>query len=68
MLLIGHYHKAEFIPSYRNVTVIQTGTCQSQTPFMARQALSAHVGFWIVSVIPGKTYNRIKAEFIAFYK
>lgn len=68
MLLIGHYHKAEYMPSYRNVTVIQTGCCQNQTPFMARQALAAHVGFWVISVTPGDKYNRIKAEFVAVYK
>jgi len=68
MLLIGHYHKAEFIPSYRNVSIIQAGSGQSQTPFMARQALAAHVGFWSVKVTPGAKYSRITAEFMAIYK
>jgi len=68
MLLIGHYHKAEFIPSYRNVAILQVGCGQAQTPFMARQALAAHVGFWSISIAPGDKYNRIKAEFIAVYK
>lgn len=64
---IGHYHKAEMMPSYRNVTGIQAGTFETQTPFMARQGLAAHVGGWIIEVVPGKTYNRVKAEFIACY-
>lgn len=68
MLIIGHYHKAEFIPSYRNVAILQAGCGQNQTPFMARQALAAHVGFWSVAIVPGKRHNRIKAEFIAVYK
>lgn len=68
MLCIGHFHKAEFLPSYRNVSGIQTGTFERQTPFMARQGLAAHVGGWIVEVYVGGDYKRIKAEFIAFYE
>ena len=68
MACYGHYHKAEFIPSYRNVAAIQSGCFQWQTPFMARMALAAHVGGWIVEVTPGETWNRVRAEFIAFYR
>lgn len=67
MLAIGHYHKAEFMPSYRNVAVLQAGTFQKQTPFMARQGLAAHVGGWIVEVYVGDGHKVIKAEFVAFY-
>ena len=67
LLCIGHYHKAEFMPSYRNVAAIQTGTFQRQTPFMARQGLAAHVGGWIVDVTVGEGHNVIRAEFVAFY-
>lgn len=68
MLAIAHYHKAEFMPSYRNVSAVQTGTFQNQTPFMARQGLAAHVGGWIVNVRVGGDYNAITTEFIAYYK
>lgn len=67
LLAIGHYHKADFLPSYRNVAAIQAGTFQRQTPFMARGGLAAHVGGWIVDVYKGQGHNRIKAEFVAFY-
>jgi hypothetical protein len=67
LLAIGHYHKADMIPSYRNVCAIQTGTFERQTPFMARGGLSAHVGGWIGEVVKGKGHNTIKAEFVAFY-
>jgi hypothetical protein len=67
LLVIGHYHKAEFMPSYRNVAVLQGGTFQRQTPFMARQGLAAHVGGWLVDVQVGNGSNRIRAEFVAFY-
>jgi predicted phosphodiesterase len=71
VLAIGHYHKAEWIPSYRNVSVFQTGTFQSQTPFMARQGSQAHVGGWIVKATLGAEENltsRITGTFVAFYE
>lgn len=67
MLAIGHYHKAEFMPSYRNVGVVQSGTLCRQTPFMARLGLSAHIGAWLFDVSVGDGYNVIKAEFVAVY-
>lgn len=68
MILIGHYHKAEMIPSYRNICAIQTGTFEWQSPYMVRKSLAAHVGGWIVEVAIGDRWNTIKAEFVAFYK
>jgi DNA polymerase II small subunit/DNA polymerase delta subunit B len=67
MLAIGHYHKAEFMPSYRNVASLQSGTFQRQTPFMSRQGLAAHMGGWIVDVTVGDGHNVIRAEFVAVY-
>lgn len=67
MLLLGHYHKASDLPMYRNISVIQCGTMQRQTPFMARNGLAAHVGCWIVEVKVGDRYNRIRTEFVAQY-
>jgi predicted phosphodiesterase len=64
---IGHYHKADFMPSYRNVGVIQSGCFQFQTPFMLTRGLAAHVGGWIVRVVPGDFQMAISAEFVAFY-
>ncbi len=67
MIISGHFHKAEFIPSYRNVAICQPGTFENQTPFMARMGLAAHVGGWVVEVTVGETYNIIKTEFVPFY-
>jgi hypothetical protein len=64
---IGHYHKADFMPSYRNVGVIQSGCFQFQTPFMLTRGLAAHVGGWILRVVPGDYQTAISAEFVAFY-
>lgn len=67
LLGIGHFHKAEMMPSYRNVCGVQAGTFERQTPFMARGGLAAHVGGWIIEVYVGPEHNRIKGEFIAVY-
>ena len=72
ILGIGHYHKAEFMPRYRNVACVQSGCCQDQTPFMKRKSLAAHVGFWIIEAVPskkrGELWSRYKAEFVSFYE
>lgn len=70
MLLIGNYHKAEFMPSYRNVAVLQVGCFQWQTPFMLTKGLAAHVGGWIVEVTvqPERVLSEsVKVEFTPFY-
>lgn len=71
LLAIGHYHKAEFIPNYCNLSCIQSGCFQSQTPFMATKGLNAMVGGWIVEVTvdkisKNKYLKRIRTEFISF--
>ena len=71
MLLIGHYHKAEWLPRYRNIEILQAGCFQSQTPHMARKPTPAHVGGWLIEVTIGNRENltgRVKAEFISFYE
>lgn len=71
MLFIGHYHKAEWIPRYRNVETFQAGCFQDQTPFMARKPTDAHVGGWTVEVMLGKAgwkSGRVRAEFTSFYE
>ena len=64
---IGHFHKAEFMPRYRNVKAIQAGCFQNQTPYMARKALAAHVGGWIVEIVLGELYNVVRTEFVEFF-
>jgi hypothetical protein len=47
--LYGHFHKL-WAGIIRNVWVIQTGTCQDQTPFMRKKRLEAHVGGVLVKL------------------
>ena len=71
LIALGHYHKAFFMPDYRNIAAISVGCFQSQTPFMAQQSIAAQVGGWIVTVILGerkKLTSRVQAEFISFYE
>lgn len=69
ILAIGHYHKVEHL-FYRNIHVFQTGTLQAQTPWMKSKQISAHMGGWIIEayVNDDGSVNRIKPEFIPFYK
>lgn len=68
VMLIGHYHKAEYI-YYRNIHAIQAGCTQDQTPFMRKKRLSAHLGGWLVelTIAPDGSVRRCKQEFINFY-
>jgi predicted phosphodiesterase len=70
VLLVGHFHKAEFMPCYRNVFSIQGGCLQSQTGFMRRNNNASHLGFWICRFCGAKKdlAMRFNAEFFAFYE
>ena len=50
LLAVGHYHKSEILPMYRNVHAIQAGTVCAQTPWMRGKGLAAHVGGWIIEI------------------
>jgi hypothetical protein len=68
ILLVGHYHKAEY--GYpREVHVLQAGTTKDQDPFMRKLKIQAHVGGWIVEFVVTKagTISRFKIEWIPFY-
>jgi predicted phosphodiesterase len=67
VLLVGHYHKTELLPQYRNVYAVQAGTLERQTPFMRARNIAAHMGFWIIefSVNVPKKVSRFKAIYFA---
>ena len=70
ILGIGHFHKAHFMPAYRNVACLQCGTFCSQTSFMKRRALEAHLGGWIVDIAlsePSHFSSSVRAEWVGFY-
>jgi len=68
ILLVGHYHKAEY--SYvRGVHCVQTGCTQDQTPFMRKKKLAAHLGGWVCEFGQDEdgAITRFAQEFIPFY-
>jgi hypothetical protein len=69
ILLMGHYHKAEMLPAYRNVYAIQTGTLCDQSPFMRKKRLAADVGGWVCTahIMDDGTVTRLDAGWIRFF-
>lgn len=69
ILLLGHYHKADYLPSYRNVHCVQAGCVQDQTPFLRKKKIQAHVGAWILKFALSKdgSVSRFQAEWFSFY-
>lgn len=69
ILVTGHFHKAEFIPNYRNVAYIQAGCTQDQTPFMMRKNIAAMQGFWIAEIAFNKDgMANMKTQFYPYFK
>ena len=68
VLVIGHYHKAEYGFPWE-VHCVQGGCTEDQTPFMRKKRLSAHVGGWIIELTQAEngTIIRFKAEWIPFF-
>lgn len=62
--LIGHFHKAEYIP-YQGVHTFQTGTLCGQTKFMRGKGIPAMKGFWIIDLYSKKngTVDKIIPQF-----
>ena len=68
VLLIGHFHKAEYL-FYRNVHCLQGGTLCGQTKFMRGKSLQAMKGFYIVDVASsnGGQIDRFTPSFYPAY-
>ena len=48
VLILGHLHVTNILPSYRNVLVIMAGCFQAQTPYLRRKGLAPDVGAYVV--------------------
>lgn len=69
MIIIGHYHKAIFMPEYRGTIALCAGCFQGQTPYFVTKSIQAHVGGWVVRVVLGGKRRgavRINTEFVSF--
>lgn len=69
ILLLGHYHKAEYL-FYRNIHCVQCATTCAQTPWMRSHKIAAHVGGWIIEIHVNDDgeITRFKSEYIPQYK
>jgi predicted phosphodiesterase len=68
ILVIGHYHKAEALPFYRNIYAIQAGCTEAQTPFMRRRNISAMMGFWTLEFgIDSHGPNKVSSTFYPYF-
>ena len=69
ILSIGHFHKIEYL-FYRNVHILQAGCIESQTPWMKRMNISAHVGAWILDIHTKKgtgEVDKLDMKLIPYY-
>lgn len=69
LVVMGHYHKSMKLPQYRNVALVMAGCIEAQTPYMRRNSLAAHMGFWILwfAVNEKKLVSRFGGEFISWF-
>lgn len=66
--IFGHYHRALYIPAYRNVETLLTPCFQAQTPFLKGKTIFPVIGAWIVSVTVNENgLARFKPELIRYY-
>lgn len=67
VLHIGHFHKAEYL-FYRNIHCFQAGCLEGQTQYMRDKGISAHKGFWVITLSTGKKgVHKIVPEFYPCY-
>jgi hypothetical protein len=68
VILIGHYHKAEYCYP-REVHCVQAGCTMDQSPFMRKKRLQAMVGGWTISftIDDNGVVHDFMPQFHAFY-
>jgi hypothetical protein len=66
LVLLGHYHKADFLPAFNRVPVIQTGALVESTPWIKKRNIRQHLGAWIVTLKTGWNGNvTVAAEWLS---
>lgn len=51
VLLIGHFHKLEYLPSQRNVRSFQLGCTVDQSVWARKKSLDYHLGGWLIELV-----------------
>jgi hypothetical protein len=66
--VFGHYHRALYMPAYRNVETVLAPCFQSQTPFLKAKAVFPIIGAWIIELTVNENgLARFKPELIRYY-
>jgi len=68
ILVMGHFHSSNILPSYRNIYAIQMPAMQGQTPFARKKGLATELGVVILEITPDiKGLGTIKTNYIPFF-
>lgn len=67
ILVLGHFHNSNILPSYQNIYAIQMPAMQNQTPYAIRKGLAVELGIVILEITPDATgFSEIKTKYIPF--
>jgi len=68
ILLLGHYHVDNYLPSYRNVAGVQLPCFQTQTHYLRAKGLGPEIGHVILEIFPDtKGLAHIKDDWKIYY-
>ena len=68
ILVLGHFHSSNILPSYRNIYAIQMPAMQGQTPFARKKGLNTELGVVILEITPDtKGIGTIRTNYIPFF-
>jgi predicted phosphodiesterase len=68
ILVLGHFHNSNILPSYRNIYAIQMPAMQGQTPFARKKGLACELGVVILEIHPDiKGVGAIKTNYVPFF-
>jgi len=68
ILVLGHYHNSNILPSYRNIYAIQMPAMQGQTPYAISKGLAVELGVVILEITPDSIgLGTIKTNYVPFF-
>ena len=68
ILVLGHFHNSNILPSYRNIYAIQMPSMQAQTSFARKKGLAVELGIVILEITPDtRGIGTIKTNYIPFF-
>lgn len=69
ILILGHFHNSNILPSYRNIYAIQMPAMQGQTPFARKKGLACELGVVVLEITPNpKGIDSISTKYFPFFE